>query len=144
MGRLRAPFLIMKEGRQKMRVIMYQQRFKGSIKSGRKHTTIRPTPKREVVVGWTLSHRVWTGAPCRSKQEVLREAPCLSVTPIEIRREKVLLEGAELNENEVRLLAFADGFDNAEDFFLWFETNHRLPFAGILIAWQNEIEAKES
>ena len=121
-------------------VRMFKPRFALLVQAGTKLSTIRPTPKREIRAGDVLDLRQWKGLPYRSKQRKLREAICTRVTPIRISlRGSVLivwLGRKLLFETELEQLAQRDGFASAQEMFDWFEAEHGLPFAGVLIQWQ--------
>ena len=72
----------------------FQPRFSRLVESGAKRQTIRKTPKRMPKVGDTLDAREWTGAPYRSKQRKLLEAPLVSVSEVEIFTKCVKVNGA--------------------------------------------------
>jgi hypothetical protein len=112
-----------------MRVILFQDHFAAMVRAGTKHQTIRKTARcrpRDV-----LSLLRWTGQPYRSKQEILREAVCSAVTPIEIERWGV--SGVADDDKMARLDGFADWLEMRA----WFDGTHGLPFAGWLIEWQS-------
>ena len=114
-------------------MILFQDRFAGKVRDGSKPHTIRKTARCKP--GDTLSLRRWTGKPYRSKQEVLREAVCAAVTPVEINR-----FGADLGDVFVHCpdtLARHDGFTGWPEMREWFERTHGLPFHGFVIEWAN-------
>jgi|GEM_PF-895496 len=119
-----------------MRVILFQDRFAGKVRDGSKCQTIRKTARCKP--GDVLSLRRWTGKPYRSKQEVLREAVCTGVLPVEIRGElgiewirvnRVYVDGARFSR--------ADGFACSTELLDWFSLTHGLPFEGEVIMWSN-------
>jgi hypothetical protein len=115
-----------------MKVLMFQDRFAGKVRDGSKPHTIRKTARCKP--GDVLSLRQWTGKPYRSKQEVLREEVCQTVTPCEIN-----WDGMKVG-NTILLypnkLAMADGFTGWPDMRDWFEHTHGLPFHGAMIFWK--------
>lgn len=121
---------------------MFKPQFAPMVEAGTKCQTVRPTPKRMPKFGDKISLRTWTGKPYRSKQRVLRESTVWSVEPIIIERgpiwPNVWVDGLRLNAAETVAFAEADGFDGPNEFAEWFESNHSLPFVGIVIYWQND------
>jgi len=134
-------------------VRMFKPRFAPLVERGEKLQTVRPTPQRMPKPGDKISLRCWTDKPYRSKQRVLRDAIISSVTRCEIRNDGIMLRdtsGGFLNEDWLGLLdgsadkfAVADGFSSFHEMADWFDLTHGLPFAGVLICWQNDVETKE-
>ena len=116
--------------------IMFQPQFEPLILSGRKPHTIRPTRKVPLKVGQSLSLRVWTGKPYRSKQREFMRATVEKVLPIVINPVAMLVDGRMLSAGEELALAFDDGFSDADALRSWFLKNHGLPFTGELIHWR--------
>ena len=122
-----------------MRVIMFQPRFHGLIRSEVKRSTIRKSARCKP--GDELSLRAWSGKAYRSKQIELRPAICKSVTRITIGISSqdnfwVLRhrhEGSELmNASNLEHLARIEGFESAAEMREWFVANHKLrPGIGI-------------
>jgi hypothetical protein len=120
-----------------MRVILFQERFAGLVRSGAKTQTIRKRARCKP--GDVLSLRRWTGKPYRSKQEVLREAVCTGVVSrvemdckgIWVGCRLALAESPAADAN-----ARADGFANWKEMAEWFKDAHGLPFEGELIQWE--------
>ena len=110
-------------------VILFQPQFADKVRDGSKLQTIRPPRKREIHPGDELSLRRWTGAPYRSKQEVLREAVCVEVEPI------LLRDWSYGSDKHLDALARADGFADWPEMRDWFRATHGLPFRGVLIRW---------
>jgi hypothetical protein len=126
-----------------MRVIMFQDRFVDKVRSGAKTTTIR-TSDWHIKPGTVLSLRRWTGKPYRSKQEILREAVCVSVEGIHISKIGCAVEtipgysGGFTERGHENDIAKQDGFASFPDMVDWFEKNHGLPFDGYLIRWEDK------
>lgn len=122
-------------------VRMFKPQFAPLVEAGTKLQTVRPTPKRMPKPGDKISLRTWTDKPYRSKQRVLRESVVTLVEPIIIERgaiwPNVWLDGIRLNAAETVAFAEADGFDGPYEFAEWFESNHSLPFVGVVIHWHN-------
>lgn len=120
-------------------VRLFKPRFAPLVEAGTKLQTIRPTPKRVPAPGDRISLRAWTGKPYRSKQRILRETVITHVHMVTITR--LNLTSAEYGPwaySDLRRAVFAkaDGFKDWWDMVDWFETEHGLPFAGIVIHWQ--------
>jgi hypothetical protein len=120
-----------------MRVILFQDRFAAKVKDGSKWHTIRKSARCRK--GDQLSLRRWTGRPYRSRQEVLREAECLSVLPIALgygtHADGIRLGETEIDTSARAELARGDGFACATDMLDWFREVHGLPFVGEIIYW---------
>jgi hypothetical protein len=123
-----------------MRVILFQPWGAELVRAGTKRQTIRKTARCKP--GDMLSLRRWTGAPYRSKQEVIREEMCTDVTPIRIDPDRVTLYDDPLSDDprtlgigEARDIAIADGFTGLNEMLAWFENTHGLPFYGYVIKW---------
>lgn len=66
----------------------------------------------------------------------LGEDECKSTEPIAIENWHNVVVGIKsLDLDEEKMLARADGFPTAEDFFSFFEKKHGFPFYGLLIKW---------
>jgi hypothetical protein len=118
-------------------VRMFKPQFAGLVERGEKLQTVRPTPKRMPKPGDKISLRCWTDKPYRSKQRVLRDAIITRVAPIEIGRDRMVLDGGRLPPWKHDAFARADGFSDREEMEDWFRATHGLPFVGILISWQS-------
>ena len=120
-------------------VRLFQPRFARLVEAGTKLHTVRATPKRMPKVGDRISLREWTGKPYRSKQRVLLESTITKLQKIEI------VENGWTWLDDVRMktlrdcndFAHADGFVGYSEMLAWFRDTHGLPFAGIVIHWQN-------
>jgi hypothetical protein len=119
-------------GKPRTIVLMCQARFRAAILDGSKPHSIRG--RRGVRVGDLISLREWTGKPYRSKQRILREETCLSVLPICVGGDGILLGRGRLITLPHRL-AKADGFADWPEMRAWFSQTHGLPFYGNLIRW---------
>ena len=119
-----------------MRVRTFKPQFAELVKSGKKRQTIRPTPKRMPKTGDVESWRMWTGRPYNSPQHELVQVRLLSVEPIFIAKDGILLgenPGTVLEVWDEDRLAKKDGFKNFTEMAAWFKNEHGLPFEGILI-----------
>jgi len=121
-----------REGR-KMRVILFQPRFAKIVKEGTKRQTIRREARCKA--GDKLSLRQWAGKPRRkgSRQVVLGEATCTSVTPVRMAVIGITIMG--IFHPSPDYLAHADGFENFAEMLSWFGERYGLPFEGWLIRW---------
>lgn len=112
-----------------------------------KHHTCRSGKNWKV--GDKFSPRVWSGKPYNSKQIII--APDIEVkkvwdfeitrTDFEITRTDYLLNGNRLGLKELKIVAQNDGFEDSDDFELWFSnvTVHD-NFKGQIICWNESIE----
>ncbi len=132
-------------------VRMFKPRFAKLVKSGDKTQTIRPLPKRIPRRGDTMSLRMWTGKPYRSKQRVLLETKLGRIEVIRIDEKGIIkppgegsilavmgeklcvLEGANADR-----YAQDDGFTDWNEMRDWFKAEHGLPFEGVALYWQND------
>ena len=115
-----------------MRVILFQDRFADKVRDGSKRQTIRKTARCKP--GDILSLRRWKGKPYRSKQEILREAVCSAVTPVEINSFGADIIG-DVFIHCPDTLARSDGFIGWPEMRDWFQETHGLPFNGFVIEW---------
>jgi hypothetical protein len=111
-------------------VIMFQDRFSESIRSGIKCQTIRR--HAHFYLGDVLSLRRWAGKPYRSHHEVLLDAICIGIRPITI-----CTSGIEDRDffGPDNALAVSDGFRDFNEMVAWFNSTYGLPFTGVLIRW---------
>lgn len=123
-----------------MTVLMFQPQFAPLVESGDKPHTIRPARKRLIRVGDRLSLRRWSGVAYRSKQVILRETRCKSLSAVYINEtfQEIIfvVNGERLNQEQWVKLARDDGFACTTDMLDWFRKTHGLPFNGILITWE--------
>lgn len=117
-------------------VRLFKPQFAALVESGRKLQTVRPTPTRMPCAGDTISLRIWTGKPYRSKQRVLREAVIVQVLPVRITSVGIQLDGMYLCDDTELKFALADGFRSWPEMRDWFRAEHGLPFEGIVIYWR--------
>lgn len=131
-------------------VRMFKPRFAKLVESGRKTQTIRPLPKRIPRRGDTLSLRMWTDKPYRSKQRVLLETKLDRIEVIRIDEKGIIKppgEGSILATLGQKLCVIAgvnadrfaqdDGFQDWNEMRDWFKAEHGLPFDGVALYWQN-------
>lgn len=120
-------------------VRMFKPQFAGLVMSGQKCQTIRPIPKRMPKSGDRIILRMWTGKPYRSPQRTLLETNVSKVHPVQILGNGgIILDGRLLTLDQEWTFAKHDGFNSPKDLFDWFNTEHGLPFDGIVIYWQND------
>jgi hypothetical protein len=112
---------------------MFQPQFVELVKSGIKTQTIRKSARCKK--GDLLSLRRWTGKAYRSKQEVILEAVCKWVLPVEITNSGIIVDGQQDVESDDELAKW-DGFTDFADMRSWFERTHGLPFSGYVIEWE--------
>lgn len=118
-----------------MNVIMFQPRFEGPILAGVKNCTIRSRRKDgrpRVREGETLSLRVWTGKPYRSKQREFAQRTVKFTFPVRVSRggfDRLDIEAHLSRRHIVKALGFA-GWREARD---WYDAAHGLPFDGVLV-----------
>ena len=111
--------------------------FIDKVRDGSKRQTVRPVPKRPQdwpKVGEVRSLRRWTGKPYRSAQEEIRQVRVVAVDHVDITAGDIVAVNSIAEPPED--FAKEDGFDNADDFFLWFDRTHGLPFEGIVFRWE--------
>ena len=115
----------------------FMPKFWEAVRTGTKTQTVRPTPKRDIKPGDTISLRHWTEKPYRSKQGILEEGVITGVMPIFINSVGIHI-GKTGSWHVVNMEDFAkaDGFTSWEEMRDWFESTHSLPFKGILIQWE--------
>lgn len=113
-------------------VIMFQDRFSESIRSGIKCQTIRRNAR--VHSGDVLSLRRWAGKPYRSHQEVLIDAICIEIRLITIRKSGIE-DGDFFGPDNA--LAVSDGFRDFNDMVAWVDSTYGVPFTGVLIRWSH-------
>lgn len=121
-----------------MRVILFQDQFAPLVEDGTKTQTIRKAARCKP--GDVLSLRKWSGKPYRSKQDILQQATCTVVIPVEVgtgpHMDGIALTGIECDDNERAVIAKLDGFDSANEMLEWFKKVHSLPFTGEIIMWE--------
>lgn len=99
----------------------FKARFSSDVKAGRKLHTIRPKRKNPTKPGDKLV--LYTGMRTK-KCELLRITTCTGVEPVSIRGREILVGGVMLTESEAQRLATGDGFENATEFFAFFEETY--------------------
>ena len=122
-----------------MPALSFLPRFAPLVERGDKCQTIRPVRKRPIVPGdrLVLYAGMRTKACCR-----IGEAVCHTARPVFIQKALwppdgriVEVGGVLLFDWEVTPFARKDGFENADEFFAFFERHYGLPFHGVLIEW---------
>jgi len=120
-----------------MRVILFSSQFAPMVESGAKTQTIRKSARCRP--GDTLSLRRWLSGPYRSKQELLRNATCHSISAVciglNLDQRGISRGGIELTTEERERFAQADGFSSLSQMLEWFGKVHGLPFTGVVITW---------
>ena len=136
----------------KRRVFMFDWRFWGPIREGRKTQTMRlpPSPRRPIVPGYHFDLRGWSGRPYgKGSQHILllggRLVICDSVDSVSIRfgqkRLPVIhVDGVRLGPSSLLRFIQADGFNGFDDFRFWWLNVRNAPpeFEGVLYRWRNE------
>jgi hypothetical protein len=122
-------------------VFVFQNRFEAPILAGRKPHTIRGhrrDGRPRAKVGETISLRVWTGKPYRSKQREFARAVVEFAFPVRI-TDKTITR-VDYAPRQVRLvkewIARNDGFRDWSEMRDWFAATHGLPFEGVLVKWR--------
>lgn len=116
-------------------VRLFKPQFAPLVQAGTKRQTIRPTPKRMPQSGDIIDCRAWTGAPYRTPQRRLIEAPILAAVPVTLTWSQVKLPTGPMPDVDAELLARDDGFIGLHAMLSWFDHEHGLPFTGVLIKW---------
>lgn len=119
-----------------MNVMMFQHRFETLIAKGVKNCTIR-SPRKDgrprAREGETLSLRVWTGLPYRSKQREFAQRPVKFTFPVRVSKngfDRLDIPNAHLSR---RLMVKALGFSGWREARDWYKATHGLPFDGVLV-----------
>ncbi len=115
-----------------MPALNFQKQFAPSVEQGDKKQTIRAARKRPFKEGDTLY--LYTGMRTKSCRK-LGEAIAVNVFDISISSWRVMIDKTYLKPSEVRLLAIADGFKSAQEFYDFFNTHDDSIFHGQLIKW---------
>ena len=114
-----------------MVALNFMPAFAEKVASGRKNQTIRRTARCKP--GDRL--QLYTGqrtAACR----LLGEGICMTVQPVVISEDAIVLDGWRLPFGNRCQLAGADGFVTVEEFKAFFRKQYGLPFEGFLINWR--------
>lgn len=133
----------------------FKKEFAPMILSGRKPHTIRKVRKNPTEVGDTLY--LYTGMRTK-KCEKIAEAVCTRIEPVIIWPDRdeigfVDHQGGSilmLDDDEIKSLAYADGFDSVVDFFDFFMDTYGDPDAymneldGFEIIYWGELESKNA
>ena len=107
--------------------------FEQKIKDGRKIHTVRSDKKSR----WSIGKKIHFATGVRSgNYNCFMEGICKGVQSIRIVGRQVLVDGIRLPWEELEEFAKNDGFDNLEDFWLWFD--HYEPFDGKIIHWTDK------
>jgi len=114
----------------------FKKQFVEPIRSGKKHTTIRPYRKHPTQVGDTL--HLFTGQ--RTKQcEKIGVYRCKSVQPVTIwpEYESVEIDDDTVQKEQVIEMAHTDGFEFTDEFFQFFlDVYGEGPLRMQLITWE--------
>ncbi|MBA3470909.1 MAG: hypothetical protein H0T53_14830 [Herpetosiphonaceae bacterium] len=111
----------------------FRRVFTELILSGAKNCTIRP-PRRHRPTRPGDPLYLFVGM--RTKQcQRLGQAICLSVEPISIDDEQIVLAGRPLNHQECHDLIQRDGFVSSVEFYAFFRQQYGLPADLELITW---------
>lgn len=115
-------------------VLAFKNRFVKPILRGTKKHTIREDSKDR----WKRGNKIHAATGVRSKNyNCFYEGWCISTQKIEINnifddKDAVYIDGIQLNESEIKLLAINDGFLNVNEFWEWFKGVY---FKGKIIHW---------
>jgi hypothetical protein len=120
-----------------MAVLMFEKQFWAAIFSGEKVHSIRPSRKRPISPGDSLSLRGWDGKPYRSKQFELCAETCIDVRPIWIDRDGCVIDGYDRirEPDELDQFARTDGFKSWIELMNYRDMFYTLPFSGDFIQW---------
>ena len=119
----------------------FQPQFAAAVERGEKRRTIRQMPVRIPEPGDTIDCRAWTGKPYDSPQRKLREGTITKVALVQILDHGCnLSRGVKEPVNDLDVFARADGFPDWLAMRGWFAETHGLPFTGLLIEWQPDIQ----
>jgi hypothetical protein len=111
----------------------FRRYFTDLILSGAKNCTIRPRRQRRPT---RPGDRLYLFIGMRTKGcQKLREAICLSVEPIRIDDELIVLDGRTLTPPERHDLIRRDGFAGSAEFYAFFRQQYGLPAELELITW---------
>ena len=116
-----------------MKVLTFQPRFADMVARGEKCQTIRRARIVPILPTDTVSLRMWTGAPYRSKQRVLGSGMVFEVAPVVIDELHSKIDGERIRDRN--RFAQRDGFRDWDELLVWFRETHGLPFHGTLIRW---------
>lgn len=127
-------------------VRMFKPRFAKMVKSGEKRQTVRPVPSVMPRVGDIFDLRMWSGKPYWSKQVKLIETTVLDVKVCCVTTGGIFMQspaGSIMHLLGIPFVSFTgpaaddfayrDGFKDWQEMRAWFETEHSLPFDGIVI-----------
>lgn len=119
----------------KMPALNFKKQFAQLVESSEKRQTIRALRKdgKNPKPGQTLYF--YTGQRTKACRK-LGEAICKSVEQICINGSRdISVASTDLSTKEELALIKADGFENINQFYEFFENTHGLPFFGLLIKW---------
>lgn len=116
----------------------FKERFIPLIKNGSKTQTIRRKRKGQAKPGDT----VYLYYGMRTKWcTKIGEGICTKVEEISIQQNGVVrINGKKMDWVQKQALSNADGFQNWEKMFRWWNQTHLLPFTGDIIYWQLKSE----
>lgn len=122
----------------------FQKQFVAEIQAGKKHQTIRSCRKnnRHARVGERL--QLYTGLRTKNSQKLFERDPiCTAVDDVEIhitndgKIDKIVLNGKQLNSQEIETFAEADGFTSRDAMSAFFLDYHGTGlFKGCVIKWE--------
>lgn len=118
-----------------MPALNFKKRFADMVENGHKRQTIRAKRKdgKDPKPGDTLY--LYTGMRTKACRR-LKQVECEFINTIRIENDnRATLDGSRIGMGTCLILARQDGFDSLEEFFTFFETEHGLPFEGLLIRW---------
>jgi hypothetical protein len=117
-----------------MPLISYQPWKAEKVELAECFQTIRQIRKYPIKVGDRLHHWQQQRSPKRRK---LGESICTEIKPISISTEgTICLDSKPLDIYAARIFAIADGFENLDTFFNFFQQGYSFPFSGVVICWK--------
>lgn len=126
-----------------MPALNFQNRFADAVARKKKRHTIRARRKHPIKAGDTLY--LYTGMRTKKCRRLCEPVRCTAATAIVIVSAFGFVwlgAGSQryprgiLTPEYVTLLALADGFASAGEFFAWFADTHGSVFEGYLIEWE--------
>lgn len=117
--------------------------FKDKILSGEKKQTIRLPRKNPIKAGDRLYLYWHQRSP---NNELLLETVCVGVNTVKVSQATVYIYDENLlfhksinDEAKLNTFAIADGFNDWNHMREWFQQQHGLPFEGVLIKWEMDL-----
>jgi hypothetical protein len=109
-----------------MALYNFKKQFAPLVESGLKRQTIRKRRKRQTVPGEPL--HLYTGLRTKNTRKLIDPPPaCLAVESVDIYEGEVFVAGQLLSDEDAEKFVIADGFDDLQSFFDFFEKTYSLP-----------------